>query len=108
MENLDEAPPKVEDSVPLIVEFTYDYRGYPIPPDMILITRSGGLEMLFSNQRKHAMSLPSTDENGKTSNLAFLVRYLCEHVMKDRRKELFVIADTVFVVRSDSRIHRLI
>ncbi|KAL8737954.1 MAG: hypothetical protein Q9181_001217, partial [Wetmoreana brouardii] len=55
----------------------------------------GGLEMLFSNLRKHSISLPKRDENGNVSNAAFLVRYLCNHLMKDRRKELFVVDDTV-------------
>lgn len=56
---------------------------------------SGGLEMLFSHQRKHRISLPTKDEKGKLANIAFLVRYLCAHVMDDRRKELFVLDDTV-------------
>ena len=51
--------------------------------------------MLFSNERKHQMLLPAKDEDGKTANIAFLVRYLCQHVMKDQRKELFVLDDTV-------------
>jgi ubiquitin related modifier 1 len=61
----------------------------------MLTLRSGGLEILFSNQKKYALSLPAMDENGVTANIAFLVRYLCEKVMKDPRKELFVLDDTV-------------
>ncbi|KAL8873932.1 MAG: hypothetical protein Q9174_000679 [Haloplaca sp. 1 TL-2023] len=64
---------KSREVVPLIVEF------------------AGGLEMLFCDQRKHSVSLPKTDENGQPSTVDFLVRFLCEHVMKDHRKELFVI-----------------
>ncbi|KAL2357477.1 ubiquitin-related modifier 1, partial [Cryomyces antarcticus] len=56
---------------------------------------SGGLEMLFSNRRKHAISLPSRGEDGNPATIAFLVKYLCQSVMKDRRKELFVLDDTV-------------
>lgn len=52
--------------------------------------------MLFSNKRKHPISLPAVDENGSASNLAYLVRHLCINSMKDRRKELFVLDDTVF------------
>lgn len=63
--------------VPVIVEFT------------------GGLESFFSDQRKHLVSLPSTDENGQSANLAFLVRYLCENLMADKRKEMFVMDGTV-------------
>ncbi|CAF9936982.1 MAG: Ubiquitin- modifier 1, partial [Alectoria fallacina] len=55
----------------------------------------GGLELLFSNQRKHQLFLPSTDENGRSANLAFLVRYLCENLMADKRKEMFVLDGTV-------------
>ena len=53
--------------------------------------------MLFSNQRKHELKLPAKDEAGEPSNIAFLVRYLCEKLMKDRRKDLFVLDDTVYV-----------
>lgn len=61
------------------------------------ILYSGGLEMLFSNQRKHNLALPPTDEQGASSNVAYLVQYLCKNVMKDQRKELFVMDDTVYV-----------
>lgn len=58
---------------------------------------SGGLEMLFSNERKHTIHLPCQDESGARSTVAYLVRYLCKNVMKDERKELFVLEDTVCV-----------
>lgn len=51
--------------------------------------------MLFSDQGKHRISLPAKDEDGNKANVAFLVRYLCAHVMNDRRKELFVLDGTV-------------
>lgn len=53
--------------------------------------------MLFSNQRKHQISLPATDETGRTATMGFLVRYLCQHLMQDQRKDLFVIDDAVYV-----------
>ncbi len=56
---------------------------------------SGGLEILFSNQKKYNISLPAKDESGEPANIAFLVRHLCDNVMKDARKELFVLDDTV-------------
>ena len=56
---------------------------------------SGGLEMLFSNQRQHQVSLPARDESGRTATLGFLVGYLCQHLMRDQRKELFVLEDVV-------------
>lgn len=52
--------------------------------------------MLFSNQRKHNISLPAADEYGRTANIAFLIRYLCAHLMKDPRKELFVLDESVY------------
>ena len=56
--------------------------------------------MLFSNQRKHQVSLPATDEAGRTATLGFLVRYLCQQLMQDQRKELFLIDDTVYVYQA--------
>ena len=75
---------------------------------MILMIRSGGLEMLFCDQRKHYISLPKTDENGQPATLDFLVRFLCEHVMKDHRKELFVIDNIVSVLPFQQDIRSLI
>ncbi|KAL8802195.1 MAG: hypothetical protein Q9182_003985 [Xanthomendoza sp. 2 TL-2023] len=66
-----------EELIPITVEFT------------------GGLDMLFSNQRKHSISIPAIDEDGNPSNMAYLVRYMCDHLMKDRRKEFFVVDDNV-------------
>jgi ubiquitin related modifier 1 len=56
---------------------------------------SGGLELLFSNQKKYSLSIPSKDDSGAPSNVAFLVRYLCDKVMVDPRKDMFVLDDTV-------------
>ncbi|KAF1965942.1 ubiquitin related modifier 1 [Bimuria novae-zelandiae CBS 107.79] len=68
---------KDEDTVSITVEF------------------SGGLEMLFANERKLSLTIPVKDENGERPNIAFLVRHLCDTIMKDPRKELFVLDDTV-------------
>ena len=51
--------------------------------------------MLFSNQRIHKIVVPAKDDSGTPANVAFLVRHLCDHVMKDTRKELFVLDGTV-------------
>ena len=67
--------------------------------------RRGGLELLFSNRRKHQIALPNTDENGQPANLAFLVRYLCENLLVDRRKEMFVVEGTVLVTWCDLEMH---
>lgn len=57
--------------------------------------RSGGLELLFSNQRKHKLFLPGSDEKGHPTNMAYLVRYLRENLMSDARQDMFVVDDTV-------------
>jgi ubiquitin related modifier 1 len=59
------------------------------------MTYSGGLEILFGNQKKYSLSIPAKDEAHAPASVAFLVRYLCDKVMKDPRKELFVLDDTV-------------
>ncbi|KZZ90996.1 Ubiquitin-related modifier 1 [Ascosphaera apis ARSEF 7405] len=64
-------------SIPLTVEF------------------SGGLEMFFANERKHKISVPSVNEAGEPVDIAFLVRWICDNLMKDPRKEFFVLDDTV-------------
>jgi hypothetical protein len=58
--------------------------------------RSGGLEMLFSNQKRHVISIPATKDNGKPVNIEFLVDYLVKNLMKDPRKELFVLDNQVY------------
>ncbi|PHH59244.1 hypothetical protein CDD81_3524 [Ophiocordyceps australis] len=52
---------------------------------------SGGLEMLFDHQRYHSLTLPAQDKDGQPSSIAFLIHHLCQHVMRDRRQELFVL-----------------
>ncbi|KAH9865966.1 Ubiquitin- modifier 1 [Plenodomus biglobosus] len=66
-----------DDTIPITIEF------------------SGGLEILFANQKKYTLAMPRQDEAGQPANVAFLVRYLCEKVMKDPRKDLFVLDGTV-------------
>lgn len=61
----------------------------------LLTYRRGGLELLFSNKRQHTVTLPYVDEQGHAANLAFLVRYVCENLMKDRRKDMFILDGTV-------------
>lgn len=46
--------------------------------------------MLFSNERTHKVQLPASDETGNATNIEYLVNYLCQNVMKDPRKELFI------------------
>ncbi|KAK3721560.1 Ubiquitin-related modifier 1 [Vermiconidia calcicola] len=56
---------------------------------------TGGLEMLFSDQRKHKISVPRVDGTGQPPNVGFLIQWLCENLMKDPRREMFVLDDSV-------------
>ncbi|PGH14447.1 hypothetical protein AJ79_03090 [Helicocarpus griseus UAMH5409] len=68
--------------------------GSNTPPLTITVEFTGGLEALFSNQRKHTLSLPANPEN-EPFTIATLVHHLCENVMKDTRQELFVVDGAV-------------
>jgi ubiquitin related modifier 1 len=69
----------------------------------------GGLELLFSNQRSHKVSLPATVPNDNTTaipvpeneptkpaDITYLIHYLRDHLLKERA-ELFVENGTVCV-----------
>lgn len=62
----------------------------------------GGLEMLFADQRRYTLAIPRLDKDGKTSDVAFLIDYLCLHVMQDNRKELFVLDNHLYAVDPSS------
>ncbi|KAL6719592.1 Ubiquitin-related modifier 1 [Lecanora helva] len=62
---------------------------------MLPVVVDGGLELLFSNQRKHHLCLPSSDVEGRPANLAHLIKYLCDELMKDPRKDMFIVNETV-------------
>lgn len=47
--------------------------------------------MLFSDERKHKISVPAKDSRGVAVTVGWLVDHLCEEVMKDPRKEMFVL-----------------
>ena len=85
----------------------------------IKIEFGGGLELLFSNQRSHRISLPAhhrlavassrttslgdlgdSDTEAQPANMDFLIQWLKENLLKERA-ELFVENDTVCVVSSD-------
>jgi len=51
--------------------------------------------MLFSDKRMHKIEVPARDTDGAPATVAFLIHYLCEHLMRDTRKELFVLDDHV-------------
>lgn len=58
-------------------------------------SKSGGLEILFSNERKHAISLPAQLDDGSRPNITYLLQYIIDNVMKDQRRELFVLEGNV-------------
>jgi ubiquitin related modifier 1 len=53
--------------------------------------------LLFSNQRNHKVSLPAQDQDGKPANIAFLIKHLCENLMTDQKRELFLLDESVYV-----------
>ncbi|KAJ4187333.1 Ubiquitin- modifier 1 [Fusarium falciforme] len=57
----------------------------------ITVEFSGGLEMLFSDKRHHSLSIPAVTPEGKPANIAYLIDHLCQNVMQDSRKDLFVL-----------------
>ena len=64
---------------------------------LLNLLHSGGLELLFSNQRKHNLTVPLLTADEEPATLGYLVKYLCDNVMKDRRKEMFILDGTVSV-----------
>jgi ubiquitin related modifier 1 len=51
--------------------------------------------MLFDNKRKLSITVPAKGKDGSNTTIADLVRHLCDNVMKDPRKELFILDGTV-------------
>ncbi|KAK5289608.1 Ubiquitin-related modifier 1 [Exophiala xenobiotica] len=75
----------------------------------ITVEFTGGLELLFDNVTKNAVSLSKDADNGNPPTVGYLVRYLCDHLMKDSRKELFVLDNAVYVnVREEACVSLLI
>ncbi|ORX62568.1 ubiquitin related modifier 1 [Hesseltinella vesiculosa] len=54
---------------------------------------SGGMELLFKNERKHKITLPS-QTNGEPTKLQQLIFHIRDHLMTEK-KDLFVDNDTV-------------
>jgi ubiquitin related modifier 1 len=51
--------------------------------------------MLFANERKLSLSMPAKDKKGENTTVASLIDHLCEDLMKDARKDLFVLDGSV-------------
>jgi len=59
--------------------------------------------MLFSHQRVHKISIPAKDSKNGTPNIKWLIDHLCANLMKDPRKDLFVLDDTVYLFHTFTR-----
>ena len=95
----------------LLICFLYRFR-MSMTTLNIKIEFGGGLELLFSNQRSHRISLPAhrlavasstspgdsgdSDTEAQPANMDFLIQWLKENLLKER-VELFVENDTVCV-----------
>jgi ubiquitin related modifier 1 len=47
--------------------------------------------MLFSDERKHHISIPAHDSKGDAVTVGWLVHHLCDVLMKDTRQDMFVL-----------------
>jgi len=47
--------------------------------------------MLFADQRKHKLPIPAYDDNKNPVTVGWLVHYLCNEIMQDARKDMFVL-----------------
>ncbi|KAI5803150.1 hypothetical protein EDC01DRAFT_646019 [Geopyxis carbonaria] len=63
----------------------------------ITVEFSGGLELLFANQRAYKnIKVPSIDpDTNQPTNVNWLVHHLVSNLMVDKRKELFVVDGSV-------------
>lgn len=63
---------------------------------------SGGLELLFSNQKSQKVEIP-TMANDKPTDVNYLIHWLKDNLLKERG-ELFVDNDTVWVMHHPSQV----
>ena len=47
--------------------------------------------MLFSDQKIHKLPVPSKDTKGEAVTVGWLVNYLCDEIMQDSRKDMFML-----------------
>lgn len=50
---------------------------------------------MFSNERKHDVAIPAQLSDGGRPNIAYLLQYLVDNIMRDERKDLFILEDNV-------------
>jgi len=55
--------------------------------------------LLFNKERRHSVSLPSTMADGKSTNVAYLIPWIRDNLLKGR-VELFMEGRTVYEIRS--------
>lgn len=85
----------MSDSITVTVEFLYVDLVHILVDVALLIHSSGGLDALFSNQRKINLFLPARNEMGQPADMNFLIGHLCEHHLTDHRKDFFVLDNTM-------------
>jgi len=62
----------------------------------LTVTFLGGLELMFSNKATHDINLPSKiPGTTQAANVRYLLKYLCDELMRDARKELFVLDESI-------------
>ncbi|GKZ27535.1 Ubiquitin-modifier 1 [Aspergillus brasiliensis] len=61
----------------------------------ITVEFTGGLEILFANERKHSVTLPSRLDDGSRPTISYLLGHLVKNNMKDQRQELFILEGNV-------------
>ena len=57
-----------------------------------------GLEVLFDNVSKHSITFSANADNGKSPTVGYLINYICDNLIKDPRKELFILDGAVYVI----------
>jgi len=88
-------------TVPITVQFSYVHVVLKSNGISLLILElrksSGGLELMFDNKPSQIIRLPSkVPGTSESANIRYLLKYLCDELMTDTRKELFVLDDTMY------------
>ncbi|RGP63698.1 ubiquitin-like modifier 1 [Fusarium longipes] len=60
-----------------------------VPVLSLVPSFSGEFKYLGANI--HTLSIPAADQDGKPADIAYLIDHLCQNVMDDSRKDLFVL-----------------
>ncbi|UQC82579.1 ubiquitin-like modifier 1 [Colletotrichum lupini] len=90
------------EKIAVVVEFSCFFWAGPVSRTLArdLSTQADGADPRMISFRRHALSIPAVNKDGKPATIAFLINYLCENTMKDSRKELFVLDDHLYVLES--------